>query len=104
MSDQIIVIETGDAEAGAQVCYFVTLEEANRHIEERLESGCGRDSISPYRATRLKMQITHRPVVSLEDGNGVQIPAEYALDGQDGIDDGDQVPQLASNDYTPRSN
>jgi len=103
MSDQVIVIQTEDAEdAGIQVSYFNTLEEATRHIEGCLEAGCGRDNISAYRATRLNMQVTQRPVVSFEEGNGDALARETAPDVEEEIAGGEPHPRLPSSYYTPR--
>jgi hypothetical protein len=103
MSDQVIVIQTEDAEdAGIQVSYFNTLEEATRHIEGCLEAGCRQDNISAYRATRLKLQVTHRPVASLTADNGAPIPPEGAPDVQEETADSETLPRLPSSYYTPR--
>ena len=65
MQEQIIVIQTGNTTAtGDRVSNFDTPEEASRHVEELLEGGHPRDSISVYRASPLVMQVTQRPVVS----------------------------------------
>jgi hypothetical protein len=104
MQEPIIVIQAGDTPgAGITVSYFDTLEEATRHIEARLEAGCSRDSINSYRATRLAMQITQKPVVSLADSSGVPVPPQYAADAPEGPAGEVRIPHLAANDLTPRA-
>lgn len=103
MQEQIIVIQTGNATSGGiQISYFDTPEAAAGHIEGCLAAGHPRDSINIYRATRLAMQITQRPVVSLADSVPAPIPAQYAAEVPQAPTSETHIPEFARHDLTPR--
>ncbi len=65
MREQVIVIQSGGAGApGNEVSCFETMEEAERHVEGRLEAGSRQEDIQVFRAVKLEMEVRQRPVVT----------------------------------------
>ena len=58
--------------------YFESPSEASRHVESLLAAGYERDDVQVFTATPVAMQVTHRPVVSLDMGDGEETPSEMA--------------------------
>lgn len=64
----MILVSDGDGSGRVQLLEFADGNEAEQRLEQLLEEGVPQESIRAFNAVELEMQVSHRPVVSLNGG------------------------------------
>jgi hypothetical protein len=64
----MILVSDGDGSGRVQMLEFADGHEAEQRLEQLLEEGVPQESIRAFTAVELNMQVTQRPVVSLNGG------------------------------------
>lgn len=71
-SRTLILIDDGDGSGRVQFLEFADGHEAEQRLEQLIAEGIPQESIRAFTATELEMQVSHRPVVSLNGGSASQ--------------------------------
>lgn len=103
----MILVSDGDGSGRFQMLEFADGHEAEQRLEQLIEEGVPQESIRAFNAVELEMQVTQRPVVSLNgsgSGGETAAPTEPAPTGansqieQGGVEEPESQSADASND------
>lgn len=96
----MILIDDGDGSGRVQLLEFSDGHEAEQRLEQLIAEGIPQESIRAFNAVELEMQVSHRPVVSLNgNGSGGEPSAAAqpaAVDANSQTPEGDAVQQDAA--------